>query len=323
MCLACGKTIAIALHKTPMLLYHLKTTTNTAVVPEQHVTEVFSLYKTKSVELVMDWQNTGSLAKLNEEINHLVRDVLHHPDFWPEKLKHFNAGRENRKADKAEENSPFLQSFTHATISIDVPSGRKHSTPHPFSIPGLYFCKITILIQEAFKSPLSRHFHLLPFNLYQKHPYGKADKCIFSELYDSDVFYDEHDKVQCALSDDPTCKREKVVMALMFWSDAMHLATFGTTEMWPVYMLFGNLSKYIRSKPSSEATKHLVYIPPLPDSLQDKLKKVHPKWDTQQKGILTHCHQELMHTVWSFLLNDDFIHMHTYGMVVQCHDGVE
>jgi len=39
--------------------------------------------------------------------------------------------------------------------------------------------------------------------------------------------------------------------------------------------------------------------------------------------MLTHCHRELMHAVWRFLLNDDFIHAHTYGMVVCCHDGVE
>ena len=86
-------------------------------------------------------------------------------------------------------------------------------------------------------------------------------------MYDSDVFYDEHDKVQRAPSDNQTCKREKVVAALMFWSDATHLAMFSTAKMWPVYMLFGNLSKYIRFKPSSGATKHLTYIPLLPDSL--------------------------------------------------------
>jgi hypothetical protein len=111
--------------------------------------------------------------------------------------------------------------------------------------------------------------------------------------------------------------------ALMFRSDATQLATFGTAKIWPVYMLFGNLSKYIHLKANSGATKHLTYIPPLPDSLQDELKTFHSKWGTQQKAILTHCHQELMHVVWRVLLNDDFIHVHTYGIVVQCHDGVE
>jgi Plavaka transposase len=120
---------------------------------------------------------------------------------------------------------------------------------------------------------------------------------MYSELYNLDIFYDEHDKVQHALIDNQTCKREKVIAALIFWSDAMHLATFGTTKMWPVYMLFSNLSKYIRFKSKSGATKHLAYIPPLPDLLQDELKAIHLKWDTQQKSILTHCHWELMHAV--------------------------
>jgi len=170
----------------PEDLYRPIASTNTTIVPE-HETEVSSPYKNNSVKLVIDWQNTSSLAKSNKELDHLVRDVLHHPDFRLDELEHFNAGHENRKADAAEENSPFLQSFTHATISIDVPSDRKHSAPLPFSIPGLYFHKITILIQEAFQSPLSRHFHLSPFNLYQKHPNGKDNEWVFSELYDSDV----------------------------------------------------------------------------------------------------------------------------------------
>jgi hypothetical protein len=307
----------------PEDLYHANTSTSSTIIHERHETEVSSPYKSKSIELVIDWQNTGSCAKSNEEINRLVRDVLRHPDFRLDDLEHFNAARENRKADATEENPLFLLSFTCANISIDVPSGSKHSSPRSFSIPGLYYRKITCLIQEAFESPISRHFHLSPFNLYRKHPDGEANERVYSELYDSDVFYDEHDNVQRAPSDDQTCKREKVVAALMFWSDATHLATFGTAKMWPVYLLFGNLSKYIRLKPNSGATKHLAYIPPLPDSLQDELKTFHPKWETQQKGILTHCRRELMHAVWRFLLDDDFVHAHTYGMVVRCHDGVE
>jgi hypothetical protein len=112
-------------------------------------------------------------------------------------------------------------------------------------------------------------------------------------------------------------------MALMFWSDATHLAAFGTAKMWPIYMLFGNLSKYVRCQPTSGATKHLAYIPPFPDSLQDDLKAFHHKWNTQQKDILAHCRRELMHGVWKFLLNNDFLHTYKYGMVLHCQDGIE
>ena len=140
-----------------------------------------------------------------------------------------------------------------------------------------------------------------------------------------DVLLDEHDKVQRSPTDDATCKHKKVVAALMFWSDATHLASFGTAKMWPIYLLFGNLSKYIRCQPNSGVMKHLAYIPLLPDSLQDQLKSFHHKWHVpkQQSDILTHCRQELMHTVWKFLLDEDFLHAHTYGMVVQSPDGIE
>jgi hypothetical protein len=137
------------------------------------------------------------------------------------------------------------------------------------------------------------------------------------------VLLDEHDKVQRAPTGDPTCKREKVVAALMFWSDVTHLATFGTAKVWPIYLLFGNLSKYIRSQPNSGATRHLAYIPQLPDSLQDQLKTFHHKWETQQKEILTHCRRELVHAVWKFILDEDFLHAYTYGMVVRSLDGIE
>jgi len=119
------------------------------------------------------------------------------------------------------------------------------------------------------------------------------------------------------------CKWEKVVAALMFWSDATHLASFGTAKLWPIYMLFGNLSKYVQCQPDSGTTKHVAYILTLPDSLQDQLKAFHEKWDTQQKDILTHCQRELIHGIWKFLLNDDFQHAYKYGIVVQGQDQIE
>ena len=49
----------------------------------------------------------------------------------------------------------------------------------------------------------------------------------------------------------------------------------------------------------------------------------HAKWNTQQKDILAHCRWELMHGVWQFLLDDDFLHTYKYGIVMHCYDGIE
>ena len=40
-----------------------------------------NLYSSKTVELLLDWQNTGSSAKSNREINRLVHGVLHYLEF--------------------------------------------------------------------------------------------------------------------------------------------------------------------------------------------------------------------------------------------------
>jgi hypothetical protein len=295
--------------------------------------EYSALYSSKSVELLLGWQNTGSSAKSNEEVNRLVREVLLHPEFQLDDLRSFNAMRENSKADVAEAQmpGPFLRSFQQADIDIEVPSGSKGVPPRTLTIPGLCYRQIVTLIKEAFDNPLSKQFHLTPFKLYRTRvppsgEYSNSDadsERVYSEMYNSDVFLAEHDKVQRAPTDDPSCKQEKVVAGLMFWSDATHLAAFGTAKMWPIYMLFGNLSKYIRCQPNSGAMIHVAYIPPFPDSLQDQLKEFHPKWNTQQRDILAHCRRELMHAVWKHLLDCDFLHAYKYGMVVQCQDGIE
>ena len=277
----------------------------------------------KTVRLLLDWQNTGGTAKSNEEVNQLVHAVLLHPEFQLGALRSFNATHENRKADAAEAKSPFLHSFQCADVGIEVPSGSSGVPSRTFTIPGLHYRKIVALIEEAFRSLLSEQFHLTPFKLFRKLPNGEDKERVYSEMYDSDAFLDEHDRVQRAPTDDASCKREKVVVALMFWSDATKVTAFGTANMWPIYMLFGNLSKYVRSQPNSGATKHLAYIPCFPDSLQDDLKEFHHKWDTQHKQILTHCRRELMQAVWKYLLDDDFIHAHKYGMVLRCRDGIE
>ncbi|KAF8955096.1 hypothetical protein BDZ97DRAFT_1675230, partial [Flammula alnicola] len=98
-----------------------------------------SVYRNKTVEMVMDWQNTGSSQKSDLEVNRLINEVIFHPDFNVEELKHFNAQRENQRADAADQKSPLLRSFKEASVDIEVPSGSKHVPSKKFSIPGLHY----------------------------------------------------------------------------------------------------------------------------------------------------------------------------------------
>ena len=282
------------------------------------------VHRNESVEMIMNWKDSGAPTKSDTEVNRLVKDVLLDPKFKLEDLRGFSVTRENRQSDAAEKKSPFLDSFQTADIKIEVPSGVKGISPGTFTVPGLLYRKLTAVIQAAFSSPLASHFHFSPFKLFHKSPSGEEER-VFSELYNSDVFIEEHDNVQRAPlpPNEPDCKREKVVAALMFWSDSTHLANFGTAKLWPIYLLFGNLSKYIRGQPNSGACQHIAYIPSLPDSFQDFAASFCSKWGTQKTDLMTHCRRELMHGVWKFLLDEDFIHAYKYGMVVKCADGIE
>ncbi|KAJ3985139.1 hypothetical protein F5890DRAFT_1573070 [Lentinula detonsa] len=268
--------------------------------------------------LLTGWQNNGNATKSNGELDSLAR-IIQHPDFRPEELKGYNAQTANAKVTKADEDLAYnhlKDSFIETSVEIEVPSGDASIPPHKFCIPQLLYRNLLSVIQTAFTSSQSSKFHFSPF---RKDEYQR----IRTDVYNSDMFLKEHDSIQRAPTDDRSCKREKVVAALMFWSDATHLANFGTAKLWPIYMLFGNLSKYIRASPNSGAVHHFAYIPSIPDSVKHEISRFNVNWKTQAKEIITHCNRELMHAVWRFLLDDEFVHAYRCGIVIKCFDGIE
>lgn len=223
-------------------------------------------FSNMSIWRLMRWINTGSRSKSEGEVNRLVNGVLSASDFRAEDLHNFNAHRENGRLDAASRASPLEDGFQVASITIEVPTGESSNSEisRPYSVPGLHYRKLLNVIKAAFQDPLSLQFHLTPFSLMHRSPITGAEQRVYGELYHSDAFIKEHHRVQNRSqppTDDPGCKLEKVIAALMFWSDSTHLTNFGTAKLWPIYLFFGNLSKYIRSRPSSGACNHLAYIP--------------------------------------------------------------
>jgi Plavaka transposase len=240
--------------------------------------------------MLMNWKDSGASTKSDAEVNHLVKNVLLDPNFKLEDLRGPNVAREYQQSNATEKKSPFFNSFQTADIDIKVPSGARGVLPGIFSVPGLLYQKLTAIIQAAFSLPLASHFHFSPFKLFHNPPNGEEER-VFYELYNSDVFIEEHNNMQHAplFPDKLDCKLEKVVAALMFWSDSTHLANFGTAKLWPIYLLFGNISKYICGQPNLGACQHVVYIPSLPDSFQDFAASFCSKWGTQKKDLMMHC----------------------------------
>ena len=297
-----------------------------------------------TVHGVMQWLNNGQTAKSEVETTKLIHNVILSENFDPDDLIGFDAHRENQRLDKALSESALRSQFIESSVDILIPSGDSHVEGKKFEIPGLLHRKLTSVIREAFESPLAHLYHYSPFKLFQKsHSSGKEER-IYGEIFTSDAFLEEAERVRrqgLVPPDDSTCKREKVVAAMMMSSDATMLTDFGTTKGWPIYFMLGNLSKYIRAQPDSGAMHHLAYIPSvrhsclhtyswlykhysqLPESIREFISSFHAKWRTQKVPILTHCRRELMHAVWTKILDDDFLHAYKYGIVIKCVDGIE
>jgi Plavaka transposase len=226
-------------------------------------------FSNMSKYLLMNWYHTGSLQKSEAEVTRLAKEVICNPDFRPEDLSGFSVHQENKSLDSAitaPANAPFLDdSWREISVEIEVPIAVKNGPFHVFHVPGFHYRSIVQTIRATWGTVAASRFHLTPFRKIHVDQMGKETR-IFDELYTSESWEVAHDQLQ-KQPPEPGCKFEKVIAALMFWSDSTRLAQFGTASVWPLYMYFGNLSKYTRAKPNSGACHHVAYIPSVASSL--------------------------------------------------------
>ncbi len=220
-------------------------------------------YLNATIHGIMKWLNNGNSLKSEGEVNKLVHDVILSPNFRAEDLVGFDANRENQRLDDAISANSLRSQFKETSVSFQVPSGDRAVPPRPFDVPGFLHHDITSVIREAFTSPLAHLYRFTPFRLFHPSPLTNQPERVHGEIYTSDAFFEETANVRqhSPVPDDSNCTREKVVAALMVASDETHLTDFGNTKAWPIYLMLGNLSKYIRSQPNSGAMHHLAYIP--------------------------------------------------------------
>lgn len=222
-------------------------------------------FKNMSKYLLMNWHQTGSSQKTEAELNRLVKEVIGNPEFHPDDLADFSAHRENKQLDDArataDPRAPFLDNdWREIAVEIMIPVPKTGAAPWKFAIPGLHHRSVVEVIKATWGAATALPFHLTPFRRIYINPDTKEETRIFDEVYTSEAFELAHDQLQ-KQPPEAGCKLERVIAGLMFWSDSTHLTSFGTAKVWPLYMYYANLSKYIRAKPNSGACHHVAYIP--------------------------------------------------------------
>ncbi|KAJ7733499.1 hypothetical protein B0H16DRAFT_1328148 [Mycena metata] len=225
---------------------------------------------------ITNWMWSGSALKSIAEVTRLV-EFLKSPDFNPNDLACFNLAKETEHLDKlsrgSAEKGPAGDGWSQIAVHIKVPDGKPHSVTSPsplYTVPGLFLRPLSEVLRSAIADTTSRRFHFTPFKQFHKSHPDAVPTRVYDEIYSSDAMIDEYEKLQSQPAE-PECTLERVVLALMFWSDSTHLASFGNAALWPLYLFFGNQSKWVRGKPNSGACHHLAYIP--------KVSLSHEQWD--------------------------------------------
>jgi len=207
-----------------------------------------------------------------------------------------------------------------------------------FEVCGVRYCSLVDLLVAKVQDPsFSRSFKYTLFTEWWYPPGSAKPIRIYGEAYSLDVAVQLYEEIKGIPPPPDHPQIESVVVMLMLGSDATHLADFGTASLWPIYVLFGNMSKYDRSRTSEFTACQLAYLPKvthslpllvpadhpghqLPDDFADSYKR---KFDVPPPDdILTHCQRELYHAVVERILKGEFEEVYKNGIVILFPNGV-
>ncbi|KAI0040823.1 hypothetical protein FA95DRAFT_1527233 [Auriscalpium vulgare] len=285
-------------------------------------------FSSKAAAILMGWAYNGGGSK-----DSAAQQDLHAHDMFrfgldTKELGNHSHARETALLDKYLEDAanPFHQTdgWRSATLYVPLPDeGHKQSeaSAPKLEVPGFKYRRLFDVLKSSYQSERSKAYHFTPFEQRwipdDENP--ETSEAVYSEVYSSQAMRDAHRDVN-ALPRDPDDSLERVVMPMMLWSDATHLASFGTASAWPIYLYFGSESKYARAKPTSQACHHVAYLPSLPADFQTQFRAHYGRLSSA--NVKTHCKRELMHAALDHLLDDDFLEAYHHGIVLMCTDGV-
>lgn len=233
----------------------LASTANRDVIKSPITREnLWSAFSSPTTGLLMCWHYTGTNEKSGAELNRLWEFVTD-PQFQPSVQDKFNHDRKKKIIENYLRNKSNLFQANHgwktSSVSIQLPHegskwklGERDPSIPWLTILGVHHCDITDVITSILQDEVALTFHAMPFQ----------------EFWQPDLMIDSFHSVH-SLPWDPDDNLKHMVIPIMLWSDATHLANFGDASLWPVYLFFGNQSKYTHRKPTAAACHHIAYIP--------------------------------------------------------------
>jgi hypothetical protein len=221
--------------------------------------------------LLGNWYWNGGLQKSQSEFKDLL-NIIGDPSFSSDDVRRTKwskifakLGDSNADGDEVDVDGEWLDvdaGWKKTHVEITVPFHRRMKNPGTSQFVGaeLYHRSLVDVIRERISDPhTATQIHLEPYELLWKRSDRHGEEKMHGEIYTSEAFREAHDTLQNSPAE-PNCDLPRVIVALMFWSDATHLTQFGNSQLWPCYVTIGNESKYRRCKPSCNLCSHVAYF---------------------------------------------------------------
>jgi hypothetical protein len=227
----------------------------------------FYPFPNHSAFIMGDWFWNGGVQKSMKSFRELM-SILGDPEFKLEDVRDVNWDHVNKLL-ATDEDGEWVDEdagWIRMPVTISVPYQHRRGQPSSpqagprnYVVDDFYYRSLVTVIRGKLSGLMSHFFQMEPYEMLWQPANCQMPIHIQGELYTSPAFIDTHRKLQDSPSE-PGCNLPRVVVALMFWSDATQLTSFGNAKLWPLYLFFGNESKYRRYKPSCNLCEHIAYF---------------------------------------------------------------
>jgi hypothetical protein len=194
--------------------------------------KVYQPFPNASAFMLSNWYyDTPSGERSDADFNRLVA-VISDPHFISQDITGFIASKRDQLLGRLDEEPNSVNAGWKCNIGVhfQVPEGKNHWTDpngHTFVAPGLHHRYITQIVHSLFETKTNLHY--TPFEMWWQPTPDTPAEHVYSDTYTSRAFIEAHWEVNFYPEFQvPGCKLEKVIAAIMIWSDSMHLAQFGT-----------------------------------------------------------------------------------------------
>ena len=171
-----------------------------------------------SISQLVSWMNSGSNSKSIGEVDRLVHEVLLAPNFNAQDLVGFSARRENERLYGGKKGPELNDGWVESDVEISVPcDGVKHASESiapVYHLRGFLYRRLMDVIRSAMAEKSAAQFILNPYKAYWQETPGSQRERLYSELYTSDIWIKEHEKIISQTRTD-SCTLEGVIIPLM------------------------------------------------------------------------------------------------------------